>query len=105
MVSLGCDKQDFLDPFSQDFRQPCVFAGSEAGQNIAHRAAQILNGLRAGVNCAQRVDQHDLAVDFGKMVPKERFYDFTFIRFKTAFKFGVEHFGAWFFRALQRAEG
>ena len=42
---------------------------------LGHRGAQVLDGARAVVDGAERVDQHDLAVEAGEVVAEERVDD------------------------------
>src|SRR4249920_2726399 len=39
-----------------------------------------MNGLRARIEGSERIDQHNLAVDTGKMLDEERSYDLLLIR-------------------------
>ena len=49
-----------------------VRAGAERGEDVGHRAAQVLDRARAVVDRAERVDQHHLPVEPGEVVAEER---------------------------------
>ncbi len=80
MVGLGRGKQDLLHPLAaKDRGQKAIAPGAEGGQHLGHGAAQILHRLRALMDRPQHIDQHDLPVDPGEMVAKERLHDARFV--------------------------
>ena len=86
MVGLGGGKQNPLHPpATEPSGQKTVATGAECRQHVRHGAAQILNRRGACMNGPQRIDQHNLAVDLGKMIPKKRRDDTAFIGFIPPF--------------------
>ena len=72
VVGLGRGEEDAVDAPAEDRRQPRVPAGAEAGEDLGHRGAQVLDRARPVVDGAERVDQHHLPVEPGEMVAEER---------------------------------
>ena len=72
MVGLGGGEEDAVDAAAEDRRQPGARPGAEAGEDLGHRGAQVLDRARAVVDGAERVDQHHLPVEPGEVVAEER---------------------------------
>ena len=72
VVGLGGGEEDAVDAAAEDGREPGARAGAEAGEDLGHGGAQVLDGARAVVDGAERVDQHDLPVEPGEVVAEER---------------------------------
>ena len=71
VVGLGGGEEDAVDAAAEDRREPGARAGAEAGEDLGHGGAQVLDGARAVVDGAERVDEHDLAVEAGEVVAEE----------------------------------
>ena len=71
VVGLGGGEEDAVDAAAEDRREPGARAGAEAGEDLGHGGAQVLDRARAVVDGAERVDQHDLTVEAGEVVAEE----------------------------------
>ena len=64
---------------AQRLRQQRVGAGTKAAQHAFHGVLQVEQRGRPRVDLRQRIDQHDLPVEAGEVVAKERLHDVRFV--------------------------
>ena len=72
MVGLGRREQDAVDARPEQAREDRAAADAEAVENAGQRGFEIVQRLGAGVERGERIDQHDLAIEPGKMIAEER---------------------------------
>ena len=63
MIGLGCSEQDPVDPGPEQGAEQGAAADPETFENSRQRRFEIMQRLRPGVKCCQRIDQHDLAIE------------------------------------------
>ena len=80
MVGLGGGEQDAVDARAEDRAQRRGAPGAEGAQHLGQRVFEIAHRRRAGIERAERIDQHDLAVEAAEMVAEERLDDVGLIR-------------------------
>ena len=83
VIGLGRGKQHFIDFLAEDQRQPTVGAGAEGLEHTANGALEFVQSLRALVECAKHIDEHDLPVEAAEMTGEERADDLGLIAFET----------------------
>ncbi len=72
VIGLGGCKQNAIDPGTKKAAQDRAAADAEAIENARQRGFEIVQRFRPGIEGCERIDQHDLAVEAGKMVAEER---------------------------------
>ena len=88
VIGLGGRKEDFLNAaLAQEAHETPDPARAKRGENISHDPAQVFDRFRAGMDRAQRIYEHDLAVDTRKVIAEERTHDLAFIGLISALKF------------------
>jgi len=84
MVGLGGGEQQPVDPAGKHAGEPCVGAGPEAFEDRLHAALQIGERTGAGVDGRERIDEHDLPVESGKVVAEERLHHVRLVALEAA---------------------
>ena len=72
MIGLGRGEQDPVDAGTEDRGEVRRASGAEGAHDVGERILEILDRRRAGIERRERVDQHDLPVEPGEMIAKER---------------------------------
>ena len=72
MVGLGRREQDAVDAGAEDRGEARGASGAERAHDVGQRVLEIAERGRAGVERGERVDQHDLPIEPGEMIAKER---------------------------------
>ena len=79
MVGLGRGEQDAVDARAEDRGERRGAAGAKRAHHLGQRVFEIAHRRRAGIQRAERVDQHDLPVEPAEMVAEERLHDMRLI--------------------------
>ena len=72
MIGLGGGEQNAIDPRPEKTAEDRAAADAEAIENAGQRGFEIVQRFRPGIERGERIDQHDLPVEPGKMVAEER---------------------------------
>ena len=79
MVGLGRREQDAVDAGAEDRGEARGASGAERAHDVGQRVLEIAERGRAGVERGEGVDQHDLPIEPGEMIAKERLDDMRLI--------------------------
>jgi len=71
MVSLCRREQDAVDAWSEDRSEIGRASSAEGAHDFGQRILEILDRSGAGIECGERVDEHDLPIEPGEMIAKE----------------------------------
>ena len=105
VIGFGRGKEDAFDTLAaQQARQEIVSPRAEGRQDRGHRLPHVLDCGGAFVDRAKRIDKHDLPVDAGKVVAKERFDHPCLVGLKPARAFPCKR-PAWCIGRGQRRKG
>ena len=72
MIGLGGGKQDAVDPRPEQAGEQRAASDPQAIQDPRQRRFEVDQGFRSGVECRERIDQDDLAIEPREMIAKER---------------------------------
>ena len=91
MIGFGGGEQQPVDaPAAEQRREPARWPGPERLEHGCERALQIRRRLRAAVERAEHVDEHDLPVEPAEVIAKERPHDMLHVAVVAARHHGGE---------------
>ena len=79
MIGLGRGEKDLVDLRPEQGRQEVAAARAKRRQHVGHGDFEVAHGGGSRVQRGERVDEDDLAVEPGEMIPEERFDDMRLI--------------------------
>ena len=84
VVGLGRGKQNAVDARTDQRAEQRAPSDAEAFEDRRHRGFEVMQGIGAGVEGGERVDQHDLAIEPCEVIAEERAHDDALVGFEAS---------------------
>ena len=94
VIGLRRGDEDAVDAAREEVGEEIAVSLPEAAQNLGQRPLEVGHGAGAGIHCLHGVDQHDLAVEPGDVLAKERLHHMRLVGLVAPLHHGMERAGA-----------